>query len=337
MSSLSDFNVGPTLIGSLTETAPVSDTASSGLNGRLQRIAQRLTSLIALIPAALGQGTKAQSMSVTLASNDDLVSTVGVKTDAANTATNTTSVSAMSVWKQISASIQTLATMGQQLKSASRSITLASDDDLLAKVGEVQASPTSNTVLDRLKALLTGIVLAAGTNEIGKTNVKHFNVTGSTLTRPANTTAYAANDSVSDNATAGSVTAQTVTVSDTNDNPVDLLEVLLTSTDTGFGNVSMRLHVFESDPTASSGVGAGDNAAYSQKQAGWVGSFTGTMIAFSDGSRGVLIPDGPTVKIANVESGGKRLWWQLQVLGGATPSANSTTFIPRFKGYQGRV
>ena len=34
--------------------------------------------------------------------------------------------------------------------------------------GEVQASPTSNTQLDRLKALLTGIVLATGTNVIGK-------------------------------------------------------------------------------------------------------------------------------------------------------------------------
>lgn len=34
-------------IGSLTETAPSTDTASSGLNGRLQRIAQRITSLLA--------------------------------------------------------------------------------------------------------------------------------------------------------------------------------------------------------------------------------------------------------------------------------------------------
>lgn len=37
-----------TRIGDVTEAAPVSDTASSGLNGRLQRIAQRLTSLIAV-------------------------------------------------------------------------------------------------------------------------------------------------------------------------------------------------------------------------------------------------------------------------------------------------
>jgi hypothetical protein len=34
-----------TRIGDLTETAPATDTASSGLNGRLQRIAQRITSM----------------------------------------------------------------------------------------------------------------------------------------------------------------------------------------------------------------------------------------------------------------------------------------------------
>ena len=44
------------LTGPVTETAPATDTASSGLNGRLQRIAQRLSSLIALLPTALGAG-----------------------------------------------------------------------------------------------------------------------------------------------------------------------------------------------------------------------------------------------------------------------------------------
>lgn len=43
-------------IGATNETAPVSDTATAGLNGRLQRIAQRLTSLIGLLPTALGTG-----------------------------------------------------------------------------------------------------------------------------------------------------------------------------------------------------------------------------------------------------------------------------------------
>lgn len=57
------------LIGAVTETAPASDTASSGLNGRLQRIAQRLTSLIALLPGSLGQKTMANSLAVALASD----------------------------------------------------------------------------------------------------------------------------------------------------------------------------------------------------------------------------------------------------------------------------
>lgn len=60
--------------GSLTETAPATDTASSGLNGRLQRIAQRLTSLIALLPTSLGQKAKASALAVTLASDEDLLS-----------------------------------------------------------------------------------------------------------------------------------------------------------------------------------------------------------------------------------------------------------------------
>lgn len=44
------------ILGATNETAPATDTAPSGLNGRLQRIAQRVTSLIALLPAALGAG-----------------------------------------------------------------------------------------------------------------------------------------------------------------------------------------------------------------------------------------------------------------------------------------
>ena len=62
-----------TMVGALAETAPATDTASSGLNGRLQRIAQRLTSLIALIPAALGQGTMAQSLRVVVASDQSSI------------------------------------------------------------------------------------------------------------------------------------------------------------------------------------------------------------------------------------------------------------------------
>lgn len=171
-----------------------------------------------------------------------------------------------------------------------------------------------------------------------KTYTGAFNVTATALTRPANTTAYAANDSISNNATAASVTANsTGNLSDTNDVPIDLAEILLTSTDTGIGGVQVRLHLFNSDPTASSGVVGGDNAAWSNKQAGWVGSFSGTMRAFSDGARGVLVADEGTLRLMNPATGAKNLWWQLQVLGAYTPSANSTTYTPTFKGFQARA
>jgi len=62
-----------TLTGAVGETAPASDTASSGLNGRLQRIAQNITSLIALVPASLGQKTMANSFAVTVASNQTFI------------------------------------------------------------------------------------------------------------------------------------------------------------------------------------------------------------------------------------------------------------------------
>jgi len=71
-----------TLIGSVTESAPASDTASSGLNGRLQRIAQRITSLIAQIPATLGQKTMANSMAVTVASDQSTLAVAVVSANA---------------------------------------------------------------------------------------------------------------------------------------------------------------------------------------------------------------------------------------------------------------
>src|SRR3954470_753044 len=72
-----------TLAGALTETAPATDTASSGLNGRLQRVAQRLTSLIALLPAALGGTTSANSLPVVLSSEGPFATQTGSITEAA--------------------------------------------------------------------------------------------------------------------------------------------------------------------------------------------------------------------------------------------------------------
>lgn len=233
--------------------------------------------------------------------------------------------------------------------------------DLEAKIGSLTesapANATASSGLNGLLRFLFGLVGAltetapatdtASSGLSGRlqriaqnltTSNRILNATGSTLTRPTNTTPYTANDSISDNGTAASVTANTVTLSDTNDAPVGISMVELHSTDTGIGGKNVRIWVYNSDPTASSGVQAGDNAAFSNKKAGFVGTLSGTMRSFSDGARGLLAPDdGLAAILAAPESGGKRFWWQLQTLSDFTPSANSTTFIPKFKGFQGVV
>jgi hypothetical protein len=178
-----------------------------------------------------------------------------------------------------------------------------------------------------------------------------FSVAFSTLTRPANTTAYTAGDSVSDSATAGSVTALTATVSDTNDDPLTLVDMLVSSTDTGLAGKRIRAYLFNSDPTASSGVVGGDNAAYSQKKAGYIGAMSGVLeTGFSDGTVGRLVPsfnDGAATGTPNAAAGGflvvkptagaKTLFVQYQAVDGFTPSANSTTIVANVRGFQGRA
>jgi hypothetical protein len=66
----------------------------------------------------------------------------------------------------------TLASDDPAVTTLSSVATSAKQDALAALVGEVQASPTANTILDRLKALLTGIALATGSNVIGKVGVQ---------------------------------------------------------------------------------------------------------------------------------------------------------------------
>ncbi len=237
-------------IGDLTETAPATDTASSGLNGRMQRVAQRLTSMIALLPSSLGIKTAAGSLSVAPAS------------DAA-------------------------------------------------------------------------FVLGAGTALVGKIKTKFYVATGQTLTRAANQTPYTALDAVSDNATAASVTARTITVSDVNDDTVTIERIRLISTDTGVAAKSVRVWLYSSDPTASSGVSGGDNLAFSNKQAGFIGTLSGTFRAFADGSTAILVPDEGSRIVTAPGTTSRTVWWQLQTLDAFTPSANSTTFIPVAEGFQG--
>lgn len=177
--------------------------------------------------------------------------------------------------------------------------------------------------------------LNAGTNLIGKVKTKFFAVAGTALTRAANQTPYTALDAISDNATPASVTAKSITVSDVNDDTVTIERLRLASTDTGIAAKSVRAWFYNSDPTANTGVAGGDNLAFSNKQAGFIGTMSGTFRAFADGSVAVLVPDEGSRIITAPGTGARTIWWQLQALDAFTPSANSTTFTPTAEGFQG--
>ena len=159
------------------------------------------------------------------------------------------------------------------------------------------------------------------------------------MTRPANTTAYSAGDAVSNNATAGSVTSIGFAASDVNNAPLLLTHLELLSPDTGPASAGATFEVwlFNSDPTANSGVGGGDNAAFNQKQAGFIGRMQGTFIAASDGSMAICTPVEGSFIPTTPSSGGTTIYGLLKTLTAFTPSANSTTFTATLKGVQGRA
>jgi hypothetical protein len=123
------------LVGSVTETAPATDTASSGLNGRLQRIAQRLTSFIALVPASLGGKVAASSFAVTTATDDPPLALLGAVTETAP-ATDTASSGLNGRLQRIAQRITSLialvpASLGVKARTGSFSIALSTEDAAL--------------------------------------------------------------------------------------------------------------------------------------------------------------------------------------------------------------
>lgn len=114
----SDFD---TKTGSLTEAAPATDTASSGLNGRLQRIAQRITSLIAA------------TLAISIADGSNIVE--GAVADAIVAAGASGTLSAK------------LRRVTQGLEDLKTTIVIAAGSNLIGKVGIDQTTPgTTNKV-----------------------------------------------------------------------------------------------------------------------------------------------------------------------------------------------
>ncbi len=177
---------GTAQIGSLTETAPATDTASSGLNGRLQRIAQRLSSLIALLPASLGQKSSAASLAVVLSTEQEGL--IGGLTETAP-ATDTASSGLNGRLQRIAQRLTSLialfpVSIGQKAAAGSLSVVLASDQGSVpvvsvgkSAVNKVRNDYTSTSVTTAAYVQL----LSAAQFTTACTEVEIFDSSGQTL------------------------------------------------------------------------------------------------------------------------------------------------------------
>ena len=103
---------------------------------------------------------------------------LGVKGDAKSAATDTTAISAVSIWKQISASVQ-LMVFGAGPAAAAQRTTLASDDPAVATLGAAAdaavTAGATGSISAKLRSIsrdiVANIVLAAGSAIIGKVGI----------------------------------------------------------------------------------------------------------------------------------------------------------------------
>lgn len=139
-----------TEIGGVTETAPATDTASSGLNGRLQRVAQRITSLIAALGSPFQAGGSIGNSSFGATQSGTWTVQPG------NTA-NTTA------WKVDGSAVTQPASIADGSSVAlgavaDASVTAGATGSVSAKLRRISAD---------IGSLVTGTVLAAGSALIG--------------------------------------------------------------------------------------------------------------------------------------------------------------------------
>lgn len=111
---------------------------------------------------------------------------------------------------------------------------------------------------------------AAGENHIGQVGGHIATPASNTITRPADTTAYASGDLVANSTTAGSVTPFSwTTAARVAAGSFMVRRVRLKKSTTVTTLASFRLHLYASSPTCANG----DNGAWSTTESGYLGSF----------------------------------------------------------------
>jgi hypothetical protein len=196
---------------------------------------------------------------------------------------------------------------------------------------------TRSTAYDATSAALLPIVkeLSYLIRAIALTPV----VDSATMTRPNDTDPYVANDMVANSSTAATVVPMSFTASDVIDAPVIVYGIRIATSGTapGTAGARFRVHLFRSDPSANTGIKAGDSATFSVNQAaGLIGTLTGTSRVYADGSSCRCVSDEGVPLICRPTTGARTVFALLQTLDAFTPSAQAT-YTLTIEAAQGRL
>lgn len=170
--------------------------------------------------------------------------------------------------------------------------------------------------------------LVAGEAHVGEFGFALTNPT-SVLTRVADTNAYAQNDLIASNVTAGSVVVPTVTIARVSAGSVLIPRFrLYTNKTSGWDAVQLRVRLWSTAPTFSNG----DNGAYAVATgaAGFLGKVDFVLEQFADGAAAVAAPFVGAAMGIKLSSG-QSIAWDLQYIGSAslTPASGQTfTLVP---------
>ena len=183
----------------------------------------------------------------------------------------------------------------------------------------IQGAVNSTKDAIKVEATSTGADAVALTSLVAQKAAMPAIVTGSTVTRPADTTAYASGDLVANSTTAGSVTPisfASVVLAATGCVRVERVRLFKTGTSTT--NASFRLHLFNATPST---IANGDNAAFLTSGTGYVGALDVTIDrAFSDGAHGAGISLTGSPMTLTIPSG-TTLYGLLEARGAYTPAS----------------
>lgn len=149
----------------------------------------------------------------------------------------------------------------------------------------------------------------------------------STLTRPANTTAYGGTVStpqlIASSTTAGSIVVPTFNIQNPNTNIIVPGGSLVTNVTTGWGGVALLIDLWTNAPTFSNGDGGtyavATGSTFQRAQ------YSCTLVQNADGATCQLVPVGITAPMVHPSTNNTGLiYWDIQIQSSATPISGQT-------------